>query len=226
MKFGVLGTGVVGRTLSEKLAGLGHEVTMGTRDVQAALARTEPDRFGGPPLREWLVARAAVRLGTFEQAAASGDIIVNATAGTGALAALEFAGAANLSGKVLMDISNPLDFTPGEPMKLSVCNDDSLAEQIQRTFPGTRVVKTLNTVTARLMVEPGLVPGEHSVFVSGDDPDAKAQVVRLLEDELGWQSVIDLGDLTTARSAEMFLPLWLNLMMVQGTPLFNIQIVR
>lgn len=226
MKFGVLGTGVVGRTLSEKLAALGHDVTMGTRDVEAALARTEPDRFGGPPLGEWLAAQEAVQLGTFEQAAAAGDVIINAVAGTASLDALSAAGAENLSGKVLVDISNPLAFTPGEPMTLAVCNDDSLAEQIQRAFPEARVVKTLNTVTARLMVEPGLVPGEHSVFVSGDDPGAKAQVVRLLEDEFGWKSVIDLGDLTTARSAEMFLPLWLNLMMVQGTSLFNVQIVK
>jgi hypothetical protein len=213
MKFGVLGSGMVGQAISGKLLALGHEVVVGTRDVNK--------------LAEWLAgAGQGARAGSFAEAAAHGDMIVNATAGSGSLAALELAGAANLQGKVLIDISNPLDFSQGMPPSLFVSSTDSLAEQIQRAFPAARVVKTLNTMNANLMVNPQLVAGgAHTVFVSGDDAAAKAQVVELLQ-SFGWQEIIDLGDLRTARGTEMVVPLWVTLFMKYGSPMFQFRVVQ
>ena len=152
--------------------------------------------------------------------------MVNALNGAGSLAGLEAAGDKALTGKVLIDVAVPLDLSRGMPPSLTVSNTDSLAEQIQRRFPGVRVVKTLNTVNAGLMVDPaGLHGGEHTVFVSGDDAIAKAQVVALLE-SLGWTDIIDLGDITTARGTEMYLALWVRLFGVLGTPAFSIKVVR
>jgi predicted dinucleotide-binding enzyme len=227
MKIGVFGTGVVGQTIGAKLAQIGQEVWIGTRDVEQTLARSEPDRYGSPPIRVWLERTPGARLGSFAEAASNGDLVVNATNGTGSLEALQLAGDKNLNGKILIDISNPLDFSRGMPPTLSVCNDDSLGEQIQRTFPGARVVKTLNTVTASLMVDPlQLDGGEHHIFVSGNDPEAKAQVTHYLKSWFGWKHVIDLGDITTARGTEMYLPLWLRLWGALGTGLLNIRIVK
>ncbi len=227
MNIGVLGTGVVGRTIAAALAAKGQSVMMGTRDVQASLARNEPGAYGAPPLGEWHAANPAVALGSFAQAAAHGALNIHALTGQGALPGLEAAGEAALAGKILIDISNPLDFSHGMPPSLFVVNTDSLGEQIQRRFPAARVVKTLNTVTAALMVNPALVGGgDHAIYVSGDDAAAKVEVTGYLRDWFGWQQVVDLGGIASARSAEMILPLWVNLMMVQGTPLFNFRIVR
>ena len=182
--------------------------------------------MGAPAFSEWHAANRHIPLMTFAEAAEAAELVVNATNGAGALDALGSAGAARLAGKVLMDVSNPLDFSQGMPPVLNPVNTDSLAERIQRAFPGARVVKTLNTMNAGLMVDPRrLADGDHSVFLSGDDPDAKAVVKGLLE-ELGHRDVIDLGDITTARGAEMLLPLWLRLYAALGTPNFNIKVVR
>jgi 8-hydroxy-5-deazaflavin:NADPH oxidoreductase len=226
MNIAVLGTGAVGRTLAGKLSELGHEVVVGTRDPEATLARDESDAMGNPPYSVWQADHPAVRLAPFAEAAVSGELVVNATGGGGSLDALAQAGAENLAGKVLLDVSNPLDFSQGFPPSLSVKDTDSLAEQIQRAFPEVRVVKALNTMTAAVMVDPGRVGGgDHSVFVSGNDPEAKQTVVSLLTD-FGHTDVIDLGDLSTARGAEMYLPLWLRVMGAVGTPFFNIKVVR
>lgn len=226
MKITVLGTGPVGRTLAARFAALGHEVVVGTRDVAGTLARTEPDAWGGPPFEVWLDAHPEVRLAVFPEAAAQGELIVNAIHGAASIAALTLAGADNLAGKVLVDVSNPLDFSHGMPPTLFVKDTDSLGEQIQRAFPDARVVKTLNTMTVALQAEPHqLAAGDHSVFVSGNDPDAKTAVTRLLE-SLGHTDVIDLGDITTARGPEMYLPLWLRLWGSLGTPILNIKVVR
>jgi len=225
MKIAVLGTGTVGRTVAARLFGLGHEVTIGTRDPQATLARTEPDGMGNPPYADWAAGHAGVSLATFADAAAAAELVVNATSGHGAMPALEAAGADNLADTIILDISNPLDFSNGFPPTLFVKDTDSLGEQIQRAFPQTRVVKTLNTLTAALMVNPKELGEESSVFVSGDDAAAKATVTELLE-SFRHSDVIDLGDISTARGTEMLLPVWLRLMGALGTGMFNFKIVR
>jgi predicted dinucleotide-binding enzyme len=226
MKIGVLGTGTVGRALAARLAELGHEVMLGTRDPAKTLARTEPDAYGNPPLGSWLQSKPRLKLGSFAEAASHGELLVNATQGSASLEALEKAGEARLNGKVLIDVSNPLDFSRGMPPTLFVKDSDSLAEQIQRDFPKARVVKTLNTLTAALMIDPGrLAGGEHSVFLSGNDPQAK-QTVRELLASFGWKDIIDLGDITTARGPEMLLGAWLRLYGALNTPQFNFKVVR
>lgn len=226
MRIAVLGTGVVGRTLADKLADLGHEVSVGTRDVVATLARTEPDAMGTPAFATWAATHRGVSVETFADAAAGAELVVNASSGAASLGVLTAAGAENLAGKVLLDIANPLDFSAGMPPTLFVKDTDSLAEQIQRAFPQAKVVKALNTMTAALMVAPReLSDGDHTVFVSGDDADAKGRVTALLE-SFGHTDVIDLGDLSTARGTEMLLPIWLRLMGALGTPIFNVKIVR
>lgn len=214
MKYGVLGTGMVGLAISNRLAELGHEVMIGTRD---------PSRS-----REKLKSlQDTVKAGTFAQAAAFGEILFNVTGGAVSLEALRMAGQANMKDKVLVDISNPLDFSKGMPPSLLVSNTDSLGEQIQRAFPDAHVVKTLNTVNAFVMVEPSRVPGEHVIFLSGDDPGAKETVKGVLKG-FGWSEagILDLGGIRTARSAEMYLPLWLSLWGVTGTGDFNIGVNR
>lgn len=199
MRIGMLGTGVVGRTLEAKLTELGHDVKLGSRD---------PER-------------------SFAAAAEHGEVLFNVTAGAVSLNALRMAGADNLAGKVLVDVSNPLDFSGGFPPILTVCNDDSIAEQIQQEFPETRVVKSLNTMSAAVMTNPAGVAGEHNVFVAGNDDDAKAETGTLLE-SFGWprERIMDLGDLSAARGLEMYLPLWLRLYQTGSSPQFNIAVMR
>ncbi|SBT48303.1 NADPH-dependent F420 reductase [Micromonospora auratinigra] len=217
MRIAVLGTGMVGRAIAARLAELGHEVVMGTRDATATRAGDWTD---------WATAHPQVGLAGYADATTDAELVVNATSGDGSLPALTAAGEENLAGKVLLDIANPLDFGNGFPPTLSVLNDDSLAERIQRAFPRTRVVKALNTLTADLMTHPRqLADGDHSVFVSGDDPEAKKLVSELLT-SFGHTDVIDLGDITTARGTEMLLPIWLRLYGRLGTPLFNLKVIR
>jgi 8-hydroxy-5-deazaflavin:NADPH oxidoreductase len=227
MKIAILGTGVVGQTLAGKLVERGHQVVIGTRDVAETMARSEPSPYGLPPFRTWLEQNPGVKVDSFSGAARGAEAVFNATSGAGSLEALRQAGEANLNGKILLDISNPLDFSRGMPPTLTVCNTDSLGEQIQRLFPGVKVVKTLNTITAALMVNPGQVAGgEHTIFVSGNDAAAKAQASRWLAEWFGWKHILDLGDITTSRGVEMYLPLWLRLWGALGTGMINIQIVR
>jgi predicted dinucleotide-binding enzyme len=226
MRFGILGTGVVGKTIAARLADLGHEVMIGTREPAETLSRTEPDRYGNPPFSAWQEEHPEVRLGTFAEAAAHGEMVVNATAGAVSLEVLEQAGEDNLGGKILMDIANPLDFSQGMPPTLLVSNTDSLGEQIQRRFPEVKVVKTLHTMNAHLMVDPAqLAATDHTVFVGGDDAEAKAEVSTLLR-SFGWTDIIDLGDITTSRGTEMLLPIWVRLISVLQKPIFNFKIVR
>lgn len=226
MKIAVLGTGTAGPTVSAALSALGHSVVIGTRDPAATLARTESGAMGGPSFAQWHEAHPQIQVLTFAGAAAAGEMVVNATNGGSSLKALAAAGAANLVGKVLVDIANPLDFSQGFPPTLDPVNTDSLGEQIQRTFPKARVVKTLNTMTASVMVDPARVAGgDHSVFVSGNDAAAKQAVTALLK-ELGHRDIIDLGDISTARGAEMILPLWLRVWGALGTAEFNFKVAR
>jgi predicted dinucleotide-binding enzyme len=214
VRIAVLGTGMVGRSLAGRLAELGQSVLMGTRDPEATRGRPDHSEIPG------------VELVTFADAAATAELVVNATSGTVSLEVLEQAGKDNLAGKVLVDVANPLDFSGGFPPTLAVEDTDSLGEQIQRAYPESHVVKTLNTMNAAVMVHPETVgEGDHTVFVAGDDEEAKATVTQLLRD-IGHTDVMDLGDIAAARGVEMFLPLWLRLMQVMGSPGFQIKVVR
>jgi len=215
MRIGVLGTGMVGKTIATKLVGLGHEVMMGSRTA---------DHEGAA---EWVAsAGEGASQGTFADAAALGELVFNCTAGAASIEALDSARTENLAGKTLVDVSNPLDFSQGMPPTLFVSNTDSLGEQIQRAFPEARVVKTLNTVNCEVMVDPAKVPGEHDVFVCGNDETAKAEVAELLR-SFGWpaEHIVDLGDISAARG-EAYLLLWLRLWGVLDTGHFNIGVVR
>ncbi len=224
MHIGILGSGIVAQVLGTRLIELGDDVMLGTRDA----TRLDEKKNQAGTLREWLAGvDGKGRVGTFAEAAQHGDVVINATNGAASLDALRLAGEAHLNGKVLLDVANPLDFSHGMPPTLSVKDTDSLGEQIQRAFPQVRVVKTLNTMNCYIMAYPQqLAGGDHTVFVSGNDADAKKQVAALLT-RLGWQDIFDLGDITTARGAEMLLPLWLRAaaQLGFGTP-FNFKLVR
>jgi predicted dinucleotide-binding enzyme len=211
MHHAVLGTGMVGRTIAARLVELGHDVRIGTRDPEATRARPDWVDVPGAPLV------------TFAEAADGADLVIHAGSGTTALDLLAQAG--DLAGRIVVDISNPLDFSGGFPPTLLVKDTDSLGEQIQRALPDSFVVKTLNTVTADLMAHPDRLPEPTTVFVSGDDAAAKQRVTALLR-EMGHQDVIDLGGIETARGVEMWLPLWLRLMGTLGTAQFNLKVVR
>lgn len=226
MNIGILGTGNVGQTLAAKLAEVGQNVMIGTRDVQATLARSQPDGYGNPPLSEWLKSHPQVKMGSYADAAAFGELVINATAGHASLDSLQAAGESNLNGKILIDIANPISFENGV-MSLTIANTDSLGEQIQRQFPQVKVVKSLNTLTAELMVNPSLLlDGDHDVFVCGNDADARAAVADYLKAWFGWKRVIDLGDITAARGLEMILPVWVRMWGTFNTARFNFKIVR
>ena len=215
MRIGVLGTGVVGQTLATALVGVGHEVRMGARDAANEKAS------------QWVEATGeGASAGTFADAAAFGEVVVNATNGAGSLAALELAAAANLDGKALLDVSNPLDFSRGMPPSNFLPSTDSLGEQIQRAFPAARVVKALNTMSAPVMVAPGSLSGPTNVFLCGDDPGAKAEVTGILA-SFGWppDRILDLGDLTAARGQEAYVLFWVRVFMTLGQPTFNIGVV-
>jgi predicted dinucleotide-binding enzyme len=227
MKVGVFGTGVVGRVIAAKLVALGHDVMVGTRSPAETLSRTTGDQFGNAPFAVWAKEHPQVRLGTFAEAAAHADLAVNALSGQATLEGLGLAGAERLAGKILVDIANPLDFSRGMPPSLTVANTDSLGEQVQRALPTTKVVKTLNTVNAFLMVDAGsLKDGAHTMFVCGDDATAKATVTGLLREGFGWRDVIDLGGIDNARATEMLVTLWVRLWGTLKTTHFNIAVVR
>jgi predicted dinucleotide-binding enzyme len=214
MKIGILGTGIVGRTLGDKLAELGHEVRIGARQAGNETATAWASAAGG---------RASS--GTFADAAAFGDVVLNCTKGEVTLEALRQAGAANLAGKVLVDVANPLDFSHGYPPSLSICNSDSLGEQVQRAFPEARVVKALNTMWCGIMVDPRRLQGSHLVFLCGEDAAAKQTLASLLR-EMGWrdEEITDLGGIASARATEMLLPIWLQLYGKRGDGVFNFAI--
>jgi predicted dinucleotide-binding enzyme len=216
MRIGILGTGVVGTTLGTGFVRSGHDVRLGSRTA------------GNEKAEQWAAeVGAGASTGTFAEAAEFGEVVVNATGGLVSVEALAAAGQQNLAGKVLLDVANPLDFSDGFPPRIAQPEGRSLAEQIQATFPDVRVVKTLNTMTASVMIDPRSLAGHHSVFVAGDDPDAK-QVASTLLGSLGWEpdEVVDAGGIVAARGLELYLPLWLALMGSLGSPTFNIHVVR
>ena len=218
MKIAVLGTGMVGDTIGSKLIETGHMVMMGSRTADNEKASAFVAKHPG----------GKASAGTFADAATFGEIIFNCTKGTESINILKNAGEKNLDQKILIDVSNPLDFSRGMPPTLSVCNTSSLGEEIQKTFPGVRVVKALNTMWCGLMVNPAMINGgDHNVFMSGNDTEAKKQVSDVLK-SFGWpeKNIIDLGDITTARGTEMILPLWLSLYSSMNSGAFNFRIVK
>jgi predicted dinucleotide-binding enzyme len=214
MQIGILGSGVTAQTIGSKLIQLGHEVMLGSRSE------------ANPPSVAWAKDEGGQHAlyGTFMNAASFGEIIFNCTLGSASLQALEQAGAENLNGKILIDTSNPLDRST-DMWTLTVCNTDSLGEQIQRAYPEARVVKTLNTVNANVIVDPAKLLEQTHVFVSGDDIEAKATVVRILRDWFGWKQIIDLGGIETSRSVEMYVLLWHSLRNAISSQRFNIKVV-
>ncbi len=224
-KIGVLGTGIVGRSHAEKLAELGHDVVIGTHDVAATMARKEKDAMGTPPFNEWQKDHQNIKLVTFHEAAAHGEIVIDALKGEGALSVLTTLGK-ELEGKLLIDLANPLDFSKGMPPSLTICNTDSLGEEVQKALPNVKVVKLFNTVNAMLQVAPRqLADGKHDLFMCGNDAEAKQQAAALAK-SYGWENIIDLGDITNARGMEMLLPIWVRLFGAFKTPMFNFKIVR
>jgi 8-hydroxy-5-deazaflavin:NADPH oxidoreductase len=215
MKLGVLGTGSVGTALASGFVKAGHEVRMGSRDA------------GNEKGKGWVAAAGrGASSGTFADAAGFGEIVFNATAGAGSVAAVRAAGQENLRGKILVDVSNPLDFSRGMPPTLfTAAAGDSNAERIQAEVPETKVVKTLNTVNASVMLDPARVGGDSDVFLAGNDPGAKERITAFLK-EFGWKRVVDLGDLIAARGMEAYVLFWLQVFMSQKTPDFNIRIVK
>jgi predicted dinucleotide-binding enzyme len=182
---------------------------------------------GGEKARAWVKeAGGKSSEGTFADAAAHGEVVFNCTSGMASLEALKAAGAKNLQGKILVDVANPLDFSKGMPPTFLLCNTDSLGEQIQRAYPTAKVVKTLNTVTAALMVDPSIIPGVHTMFVSGNDAKAKAEIINILKTGFGWKEVMDLGDISAARAQEMHLALWVRLYAKLQTPNVNVHVAR
>ena len=216
-KIGVLGTGMVGQAIASRLVGKGYEVCMGSRSEENEKAVAFAEKYGD-----------LANNGTFADAALFADeIVFNCTNGHASITALELADAENLQGKIIIDVANPLDFTNGMPPKLLFCNDSSLGEQIQHHFPDSKVVKSLNTMNCEIMLHPEGIPGDHNVFLCGNDAGARVKVSELLQ-EFGWkpENIVDLGDITAARGTEMLLPLWLRLFSKIGTVEFNFNIVR
>jgi 8-hydroxy-5-deazaflavin:NADPH oxidoreductase len=217
MKISVLGTGMVGQAIATKLIQLGHEVKMGSRSGSNEKSN-EWAKKSGP----------SASAGTFAESAAFGEMIFNCTKGLISIEALRMAGADNLRGKSVIDISNPLDFSKGMPPTLLVCNDNSLGEQLQQAFPEAHIVKTLNTLTAPIMVNPQLVNnGDHDIFLCGNSTEAKEKVSALLQ-SFGWatEHLHDLGDISMARGTEQLLPLWVRIYGKKGSPMFQFKIVQ
>ncbi|MFZ4546017.1 MAG: NADPH-dependent F420 reductase [Bacteroidales bacterium] len=213
-KIAILGTGIVGNTIGSKLVSLGHTVMMGSRSENNEKAHVWAENNG-----------TQASYGTFLDAAASAEIIFNCTSGQVSLEALQLAGRENLQGKILVDLANPLDFSKGMPPSLTICNTDSLGETIQRQFTDVKVVKTLNTLNCEMMVNPGLLKDPGSLFICGNDADAKAEIDSLLR-TFGWENIIDLGDISASRGMEQLLPVWVRLMGTYGTNKFNFSIVK
>ncbi|ANH82718.1 NADP oxidoreductase [Niabella ginsenosidivorans] len=215
-KIGILGTGIVGSTIGSKLTALGYEVKMGSRTANNTKAA------------EWVKANGkSATQGTFADAAAYGEIIFNCTKGAYSPEAIKIAGAATLAGKILIDISNPLDFSKGMPPTLipALSNTHSLGEAIQQLLPQTSVVKTLNIVNCEVMVDAAKCGGDATMFLAGNDSSSKKEAELILK-QFGWKDIIDLGNITHSRSTEMMLLIWLSTTMVTKNRYIGFKILR
>lgn len=196
MRVGVIGSGVVGRTLASGFLEAGHEVKIGSRSPAKDDLKSWEKNAGKP-----------ASTGTFAEAAAHGEIVVLAVLGSAAEEALELAGPANLKGKLVIDTTNALDFSKGMPPGLFVGVTDSLGERIQRKVPDARIVKCFNTVPNTQMVHPHGKGGPPDMFICGNDAKAKASTIEILK-SFGWPGAIDVGGIDGARWLEALVPLW------------------
>ncbi len=215
-KIGVFGTGIVGKTIGAKLIKLGYEVMMGSRTATNEKALAWVDANG-----------KNASTGAFADAAAFGEIIFNCTKGDVAIDIFKQAGIEKFANKLIIDVSNPLDFSKGMPPSLisQYANINSLGEEIQKLLPDADVVKTLNIVNCEVMVEPTKSGGDPTMFISGNNTNAKEKVKTILN-QFGWKDIIDLGDITTARGPEMLLPIWLRTYIATGNGYFAFKILR
>jgi hypothetical protein len=223
MKIGLIGSAGVAQTLGRKFVALGHDVVLGTREP----SKLDDKKPMAGSLREWLEAvKHKAKVATFQEAAAHGEILVNATHGQSSVAALKLAGADQVGAKILIDAANELDFSKGMPPAILAAQDRCLAENIQKAFPNLKVVKAFNMVAASLMIDPkSLGGGDHSFLICGNDAGAKAQVTDILK-SFGWSDIVDIGDISAARGLEAYLALWVRLWGTFQTPMVNIKIVR
>jgi len=214
MKIGILGTGMVGETLGTKFVQLGHQVKMGSRTANNENAA------------KWVAKNGTnASAGTFAQAAEFGDMVFLCLKGDVEMDVVRSVGQKAFGNKPVIDVSNPLDFSRGMPPSLSICNTNSLGEEVQKALPSARVVKTLNIVNCEVMVEPNKAGAQPTMLICGNDSKAKADVTTLLK-SLGWTDIIDLGDITKSRATEMLLPIWLSLMQTLGHAYFGFKVVR
>ena len=214
MKISVLGTGMVGHALATKLAALNHEVMMGARERGNEKAAT------------WAKANNGAA-GSFADASEFGDIVVLATLGSATLEAVKIAGEDALAGKIVIDVTNPLDMSEGFPPTLlnNMVNKTSAGEEVQKALPRSYVVKALNTMNCDVMVDPSRVPGDHDVFYCGNNEGAKQTVANILM-SFGWDTPVDLGPIEAARGTEGMMNFWLRMYGVVGHADFNYRIVR
>ena len=216
MKYAVLGTGMVGHTLSTKLVGLGHEVRKGSRITDNENAAAWASKLGG-----------ASGYGAQREVSVWADRVIFAVNGAQIEAAASAVGNEAAAGKTVIDVTNPLDMSHGMPPVLvaHLSNTTSAGEILQAALPDAKVVKTLNTMNHRIMVDPSRVPGVHDVFLCSDHDDAKAEACEILA-EFGWSAPIDLGPLAAARGTEGLMPFWLRMSGANGNFDFNYRIVR
>jgi len=219
MNIGILGTGTVGETIATALIDRRHHVMIGSR------------QGGGEKALAWVKkAGKNAQEGTFDTAAQYGELLFICLNGEHALRALEMVAPEHVAGKIVVDVTNPLDFTYGMPPRvLEEYSAVSLGERIQQALPTAHVVKALNTVTAALMVDARKVAkGEHTLFLCGNDKDAKNKVAHFLADNFYWKGdhLIDLGGIAASRVVEGLVPLWVQLWQSLGTPMFNFRVVQ
>lgn len=214
MNIGILGTGVVGRTLASRLVAQGHTVKLGSRTTDNAAATAWSNEAGEQASN-----------GTFADAAEFGEAVINATSGAFSVDVVRSVGT-HLYGKTVLDVTNPLAHGD-DGVTLSVANTNSLGEQLQRAVPDAHIVKTLNTMNCDVMADPMRVPGPHNVFLAGNDADAKQKAAEILG-YMGWPAdwMIDLGDITAARGTEAYVLLWIRTRMAFGDSNFNLRMVR
>lgn len=213
MKIGILGTGMVGEALGTKFTQLGHQVKMGSRTANNEAAAKWAKSAGNNASQ-----------GTFDDAARFGEMVFICLKGAVFLDVAKTLDSSTLAGKILVDVSNPLDFSHGMPPSLSICNTNSLGEEVQKAVPSAKVIKTLNIVNCQVMVDPAK-GGNPTMLVCGNDAGAKQKISGLLK-EMGWRDILDIGDIKSSRGTEMLLPLWLNLFGLFGNPQFGFKVVR